>query len=293
LARKGRIRAARGAAAEVAVDLPDWIPRSVGDLAQIKSDDLHRQRAEPEILELLRRLTSDTRMKNVWNELQRRKRQDYERTEAFVHPASQTSWTSQATSGRRRAVQLRKLGGSENAAEADRLELSAAAAEVGVRMLLFPWHRGRPELPLQDLSMAFLFDQAFTFGRQNIRPVPIREANNTRRRFLKMAEQIRADAAEQERLKRYVDRRLWGAAFAYEELADAAAPPPGSPLLVERQHRNNQRMQGFVMALAGTTSQVFGAPLCGTVATVANVVLGRDDLTAEKVRKMLPRVLRP
>jgi len=71
-----------------ALGLPDWIPWSVGELAQIKSDDLRRQRAEPEIWELLRRLVSDSRMKNVWNELQRRKRQDYQRTQDFVHPAS-------------------------------------------------------------------------------------------------------------------------------------------------------------------------------------------------------------
>ena len=103
-----------------------------------------------------------------------------------------------------------------------------------------------------------------------------------------MADQIRADASEQDRLNRH-EARLWEAVFAYEELADAAAPPPGSPLLVERQHRNDQWMQGLVFALADTTSHVFGVPLCGTVATVANVVLGRDDLTAEIVRKMLPR----
>ena len=293
MARKGRVRAARGAAAEVAVDLPDWIPRSVRDLLPIISAGLQRQGATREAFQLLHSLISDPRMKKVWNELLRRKRQDYESTEAFVHPASRTSWTPKATSERRRAVELRKLGGSENEAEAVRLEWLAALAEVADVQMLFPWYPGRPELPRQDLAVAYFFHQTFVLAQQSPRPVPLSEARKARRHYLDMADQIRADAAQQERLKRRVDRRLWEAAFAYEELADAAAPPPGSPLLVERQHRNDQRMQGFVMALAGTTSQAFGAPLCGTVATVANVVLGRDDLTAETVRKMLPRALRP
>jgi len=161
--------------------------------------------------------------------------------------------------------------------------------------MMFPWPQGRcPELPPQDLAMAFFFQQAFTLGQQNIRPVPIPEAKKKRLRYLKMAEQIRADAAEHERLKGHVDpRRLWEAAFAYEELADAAAPPPGSPLLVERQHRGDPRLKGFVLALGAITKDVFGTPLCGSLATTANVVFRRDDLTADAVRKMLYHAPRP
>jgi hypothetical protein len=271
-----------------ALDFPDWIPRSVGNLAQIKSDDLHRQRAEPEIWELLRRLVSDSRMKNVWNELQRRKRQDYQRTEHFVHPATPRScWFSQASRARRRAEELRQRGGRQNEDEASRWEWLAViwTAVYGESF----WGGRRPELPPQELAIAFLFNEAFTLGQRSIRPVPISEAQKTRRRYLKMAERIRADAAEHERLGHHLVDRLWDAVFAYEEIADAAAPPPGNPLLVERQHRNDQRMQGFVMALAAITRQVFGAPLYGTIAVVANVVLGRDDVTAGTVRKLLPR----
>jgi hypothetical protein len=35
------------------------------------------------------------------------------------------------------------------------------------------------------------------------------------------------------------DERLWQATFAYEDLANAAAPPPGIWLLVERPRRND------------------------------------------------------
>jgi hypothetical protein len=266
--------------AEVTVDLPDWIPRVVRDLVPIISADLQRQGATFEASQLLHRLVFDPRMKNVWNELLRRKRQDYERTEAFVHPASRTSWTLKAASERRRAAELRKFGGSKNEAEADRLELLAALAEVADVEMLFPWYPGRPELPQQDLAVAYFFSQTFALAQQSPRPVPMPEARKARRPYLDIATQLRAD-------------HFWGASFAYEALADAAAPPPGSPLLVKRRRRSDERMQGFVIALAATTKQVFEAPLCGTVATAANVALGRDDLTAETVRKMLPRALRP
>jgi hypothetical protein len=280
MARKGQVRAAHGAAAEVAADLPDWIPRSVRDLAPIIFADLQRQGATREAFQLLQSLISDPRMKNVWNELLRRRRQDYESTEAYVHPASRTSWTPKAISARRRAIELRKLGGIENEAEAVRLECSAAFAEVADVHMLFPWYPGRPELPRQDLAVAYFFHRTFVVAQQSPRPVPLLEAQKARRHYLDLAQQARAD-------------RFWAASFGYEARADAAAPPPGSPLIVKRRRRSDERMQGFVMALAATTRQVFGAPLYGTVATAANVALGRDDLTSETVRKIIPRALCP
>jgi hypothetical protein len=56
--------------------------------------------------------------------------------------------------------------------------------------------------------MVYFFNQAFTLGQQNIRLVSISELRKKRRYYLKMAKQLRADAAEQERLGLYVDRRM-------------------------------------------------------------------------------------
>jgi hypothetical protein len=135
--------------------------------------------------------------------------------------------------------------------------------------------------------MAYFFDQAFTLGQQNIRLVPISELRKKRRYYLKMAKQLRADAAEQERLGLYVDRRIAEAALSYEELADVPAPAPGRSLLVTRQHQGDARLKGFMIVLAHITKNVFGSPLYGSVATTANVVFSRDDLTFGTVRKTL------
>jgi hypothetical protein len=88
-------------------------------------------------------------------------------------------------------------------------------------------------------------------------------------------------------LRGYPDERLSKAASAYLELADELAPAPGSPLLVMRRHGRNDFIKGFVVEFASITKEIFGASLFRTVATFANVALGRDDVTGDKVRKML------
>jgi hypothetical protein len=279
MARKGgHVHGTRSAAAEGAINLPDWIPLPVRDHVPIIFTGLQRQAATCEVFQLLDSLVSDRRMKNVWNELLRRKRRDYESTEAFMHPASRTSWIMKAASERRRADELRKLGGSENEAEAVRMQFWATVAELYDLASVFPGYPARPELPRQDLAVAYFFHKTFVLAQKSPRPVPLSEARKARRRYLDMAQQLRADG-------------FLAISTRYEALADTAAPAPGSPLLVKRQRRSDERMQGFVMALAAITRQVFGAPLNGTAATSANVALGRDNLTAETVRKMLPRSL--
>ena len=64
------------------LELPEWLPPPVACYArqincQTKSDEL-----------MLRRLTSDPRMKVVWTELLKRKRTDYKSSDAFAYPAT-------------------------------------------------------------------------------------------------------------------------------------------------------------------------------------------------------------
>src|SRR5205814_2964096 len=69
------------------LELPDWLPASVGECARRLWIALDRQTAASEVGMLLHRLASDPRMRKVWNELQKRKRENYQPTENFVHPA--------------------------------------------------------------------------------------------------------------------------------------------------------------------------------------------------------------
>ena len=265
------------------LDLPDWLPRPVGDFAQSLWEGLHRQ-AEPEVGDLLRRLTSDPRMKKVWNELRRRKRESYEPTERFVHPVTSVgSWSPQSRYNLQYPEQLRRGGGPTPEA------FSAYEA-----LILTSRYQGQgPSLPLRDLAMAYFFHQAFILGQQNIRLISISELRKKQRHYLKMAKDLRADASEQEQLGLYDGRWMTEAACTYEELAKVPAPGPGRSLLVTRPPRGRTRHKGFVITLSSITKNVFGTSLCGCVATTANVVFGGDEITADTVRKMLSHAPRP
>jgi hypothetical protein len=250
-------------------ELPDWLPRSVGIFAQSLWRGFQRQ-GEPEVRELLLRLVSDSRMRKVWTELRKRERENYQPTEKFVHSVMPlANW----------------FPDSRHALQHPHRQEGRPPPEILANYHALRFYEGQgPRPPLQDLAMVYFFDNAFALGQQRIRLVPISELRKKRPHFLKMAEKLRADAAEQERLGLYENRRIVEAALAYEELANAA-PAPGPSLLVTRQQQRDPRLKGFVMLLADVAKNVFGSPLYGSVATTANVVFGRDDLTSGTVRK--------
>ena len=273
-----------------AIRIPDWVPRPVAHLVHIIFEQETSHGVTTGSIELLRRLACDPRMKGVWAELLKRKRADYRTPAGFFYPASselQTFWSPEARSRLRRADAIRSLGDGKSSAEANKLETWALLEEFAGTACLFPRSEGQPEIPRQELALAFLFQQAFALARQKPRPVSQTEAQAARSHYLKMAKQVFADNTEQQRLRGFPDERLSSAVSAYMELADGVAPAPGSPLLVKRKHGRNEFIKGFVMELASTTKAIFGAPLFGTVATFANVALNQDDLTGEQVRKLV------
>jgi hypothetical protein len=98
-----------------ALEMAKETPLVVRCLAQAMYASSCLNGADPQLLQILNRTTSE-RMKKVWSELLKRKRVDYSPTNDFVHavsaPGPHTSWTPQARSWRRRADELRELGGS-------------------------------------------------------------------------------------------------------------------------------------------------------------------------------------
>src|SRR5262245_40405555 len=103
------------------IRIPDWVPQPVRQLAQIMYQKAPKK--GPEIT-LLRRLITDIRMKNVWNELVRKKRLRHKKTEDFMHPATRGSgfWSLEAQSIQRRADKYRKRGGKDNLHQSKRIE---------------------------------------------------------------------------------------------------------------------------------------------------------------------------
>jgi hypothetical protein len=64
---------------DLSLDFPDWVPPAVRGVAIYFAD---QHLTSPHKLAILRRLTLDPRMKNVWAELTRRDR----KTGEFFHP---------------------------------------------------------------------------------------------------------------------------------------------------------------------------------------------------------------
>ena len=298
---------------------PDWIPPCVRELAEIMYNDVNRRgvrvkdkkflrplTSDPRLkrvynellkkndvnrqevwanIDLLHRLTFDARMKRVWDELLKKKRLRTKKTERFVYPVqkycAKQRWSFQARLLQSRTDSLRRKGED------------AAARRNQIRVLLFEmevpntFSRLLPrKLAPQEQGLVWLFQTAFSLGRHTPRSVSMAEKRKAVRRFRTMAKTVRTDAAEQQRLRGFVGDRLLEAGFAYDELADDPVDSLGATLLVSRKPRKDARLKGFVKALASTTKEIFGAPLFGTVATFANVALDRDDVTGEKVRKM-------
>jgi hypothetical protein len=217
-------------------------------------------------------------MMNVWNEFQKRKRESYHPTEGFFYSATSVlDWDPYIRYRRRHPEQARQGD-----------EPPAAVLAAWSALSLTATYQGQgPDLPRQALAIVYFFDRAFILGQQNIRLVPISEFRKRRRHYFEMAKQLRADAADQKRLGLYAVGWMEEAARAYEEMAEAPEPAPGCSLLVPRQPRGDPRLKSFVMLLADITKNVFGSPFYGSVATTANVVFSRDDLTFATVRKML------
>ena len=226
-------------------------------------------------------------MKRVWDELLKKKRLKGRKTEQYVHPTATSDGGERFVSFRARSLQsraeeLRKRGEGR---EADRVQVRATLVEMEVPNIFSRLQRAKFEP--QEQGLIFLFYTAFKFAQETPQSVSVAEERKAARRFRAMAKTIRADAAEEQRVRGYFDHRLLDAAFAYEELADDAVGPLGTAVLVSRKPRSEPRLKGFVMALASTTQVLFGAPLCGTVATLTNVALERSDITDDKVRKIL------
>jgi hypothetical protein len=243
------------------IELPAWLPPAVASHAR----QINYQTASDELM--LRRLTSDPRMERVWTELLKRERSDYKSSDRFKYPAThRMDWDPQSRNHLRRARTLRQMPSPQNEHEANKLEMyvklhwaaKSAASESS-------------ELTMQERGLAAFFSQAFEIARTDAGPVTRAVAQQKRAHYLDMADRIRTDVGD---LDSFLEKELIDAAFAYEALADRAAPPPGHPLRIQRRPRGDERQIAFVRQLADATKAIFGHSLHGTVATVANVAFG-------------------
>jgi hypothetical protein len=255
------------------LELPLWLPLPVASYAR----QINCRTVSDELM--LRRLTSDPRMRGVWTELLKRKRSNYKSSDTFRYPATaRMDWDTRLREQLRRAQTIRGMSGPDNEHRANKIE-------TGVK---FYWAADTvisesSGLMIQERALVAFFSQAFEFARTDSRPVPRAVARQKRAHYLDMANRIRTDFAD---LDSFSNEALIDAAFAYEALADTAAPPPGHPLHVQRKRRGNERQTAFVLQLVDASKAIFGHSLYGTVAIVANVAFECDDWTDARVSKV-------
>jgi hypothetical protein len=255
------------------LELPVWLPLPVASRARLiscrtKSDEW-----------MLRRLTSDPRMRAVWTELLKRKRSNYQSSDTFKYPATaRMDWDTSSRGQLRRAQTIAGMSGPDNEREANKIEMGVKLHWAADTVI---WESSG--LPIQERALVSFFSQAFEFARTDSRPVPRAVAQQKRAHYLEMADRIRTDVAD---LDSFSDKALIDAAFAYEALADTAAPPPGHPLHVQRQRRGDERQTAFVLQLVDASRAIFSQPLYGIVSIVANVAFNCQDWTGARVRKV-------
>jgi hypothetical protein len=234
-------------------------------------------------LAVLSRLVSDPRMKLVWGELYKKKRDDkFQPTEQFLYPARVTS-ASWAAIHRQQACELRKIGGELNEREARLLEAEATLEESAEDPLTDTrWSE-------QDRAVQLFLYHA-CHSAVDIQPVFLADIQDKVEKLGKVSASLREQAEILQSFGMGRDARKLGEIVADcdEEAGNLEPNNPrvDDPWIITRD-RGDSDVRSFVVDLSIPTHLLFGKSLFGTLATVANVVFSRDDVTDAKVREWL------
>ncbi len=274
---------------------PSWIPDAVRETARLLNAELATEKDFGQALEILSRLISNPRMRLVWGELSKKNSVNDEAADEYRYPARVTN-ASWATVHRQQALELRNKGGALNEHEARLLEAEAAVEET---IEDSPSDQRWSE---QDRAAQLFLNHAYR-SALDVKPVFLSDIRANGSELRKVAASLRKQAAklqslgmEDDALKlgdiaANCDDEAWSlepkrsSALAQEEALEFM-PRADDPWIITRQ-RNDAKVRTFVVDLSIPTQLLFGTPLYGTLANVANVVFSRDDMTGAKVREWL------
>jgi hypothetical protein len=266
----------------VSSNIESWVPDAVSDEAVRLYEQLATGKNPGESLAVLTRLISDPRMKLVWQELYKTKRDDkYETTDVFLYAArvSNSSW---AAEHRKQASELRKKGGARNESAAGLLEAQAAVEEgIGDPP-------SDPRWSEQDRA-AQLFLKHACWSAINIKPVYFSDIQVKVAKLRTVAASLREHSIMLKTLSLKSEaRKLWEIADDCEDQARIVEPnlDIDDPWVIVRD-RGDPKLRTYIIDLSIAAISIFGTSLYGTLATVANVVFGGEAVTAAKVRELL------
>ena len=262
---------------------PNWVPVAVLDMAKRLRAELAAEQDRAKAEEVLSRLTSDPRMERVWCEVYKKKRLNHSPTDEFWHPARVTH-ASQAAASRRRAIELRKSGGVDNNHEADLLEAEATALESE------PGQAFDQRYTEQDRGAQLFFYHAYR-DALDFKLVLFSDLKANANTLKALADRLRKEAdilrsLEMEENGRSLDEIASDCDDEAFNIDPARLESDDDPWIIRRQ-KGDVQLRTFVASLSIRTVSLFGDYLYGTIAAVANVALGRDDVRASKIREIL------
>jgi hypothetical protein len=276
---------------------PDWLPTVISQSVTKLHSQIESEGDSARALEVLTRLTSDKRMKRVWTEIFKRKRADHRSTSEYLHPAIVT-YASMAKSLRKRAADFRKSAHVKDQALAKVFELEANDLDSRPDRLdspdPFTWlgQTSGSKWTEQELAAAKLFRAAYQCAIDPIEPELLSDLLVKAEYLDKAAERMREEAnvltSQYPALKRQA-RRLRTIADDLEFEAQSSRPLKGDLGVIIRPGADDH-VRMYVAFVSSTTLELFDKPHYSALATIANVVFERDDITRDRVREILSTV---
>ena len=260
---------------------PDWLKNpAVQHAASELWAKLPAEKDPAKSEEVLWRLISDRRMDRVWRELYKQSRGDYPPTKQYSNPAYVTN-ASWAAVKRRLASELRNRAGMRNEREAKFLEAEAALLE---RLGDPP---ADPKWGEQDRGVQHFLRHAYR-NFLDLKPVFLSDLKAKMNKLREVTEGLHHQAATLQSLGKESDaQKLEEIASDCEKDARNMIPKNGDdPWVITRQSEDVE-LRAFVIDLSIATTILFRKELHSTLATVANVVFNRQDVTRSKVREIL------
>jgi hypothetical protein len=308
---------------EVTLDLPDWLPHAVRDKAlsifaaltendeeatatptengdedtatPTENDDedtatlTENDDEATEKKKLLLRLASDSRMMEVWQELYKYKRASNSGTKEFVYKPSFHEIGCAHTARLTVAEIRRQIEDSDKKVTEEDIEEFICHLSP---QYLQPW----PEAPRDpqaslDLAVRYIFQHAYLSALVKAPILTTQEIVENFHERIATADQLRKEA---DKLKSYgMEDDAWTliriAQNCEENIRTGNLDNLCDRWIVDRD-RSTSHLRAYVITLAALTRKLFGNPLHGTLARIANVAFdlaGGTSITGGQVHEML------
>ena len=246
------------------LEIPTWVPPSVAAIAREMHGSLDTRVPQLKgLADVIERLACESRMRRVWQELKKKHRSGPNRG-SYVNSAQR------------------------DAIEAHPFFVSAGNFTANLSL----------DDKVQNKAFVILFRELVTLtswdrGGPGPRTRTVREAGREVQELRSAARRIQAEAKRLRPLRiAHLSSVLEKAAAQCLEVADLKQKLDNKDVLIVARNRSrisDQWERGFVISAAHLLEYLFGQKMHGLVAALADVALGRSDITESQVKGMFRR----